>query len=163
MYKGWWLAVESLSYRYRFYVDNLLAGVLFVLLRIFCLCHLSLLCVSLGFIYISVVSLSECPRLQPNLYLSSLSLNGLNICFSLGVGFPGKLHVIILSIDDLLINTALSIHAILMPLLPVLLVSIPRHFHSLVIHSSLSISTALSIPLVPISLNSSLLKTPFLH
>lgn len=33
MYKGWWLAVESLSYRYRFYVDNLLAGVLFVLLR----------------------------------------------------------------------------------------------------------------------------------
>lgn len=93
----------------------------------------------LGFTHISAVSLSECPRLQPSLYLPPPSLNGLNIWFSLGVGFPGELHVIILSTDVLLMNLALSIHAI------ILYQSswCPYPGISLVIHNNLNVSTAL--------------------
>lgn len=109
-------------------------------IRIFCLCHLSLLCMSLGFTHISADSLSEYPGPQPSLHLPTPSLNGLSICFSLDVGFPDKLHVIILSIDGLLMNLALSIYANLIPLLPVPLESTPRQFHSLVIQSNLNIS-----------------------
>lgn len=108
------------NYLFFLNVENLLAGLLFGPLRrwqqIFCLCHLSLLCMSLGFTQISAGSLCECPRFQTSLCLPPPSLNGLNICFNLDVGFSGKLHIIMLSIDDLLMNLALSIHAI--PILP---------------------------------------------
>lgn len=106
-----WVAVGSLSYTYTSFLGwkNPCWCAFCTLkemtaIRICCLSHLSQLCMSLGFTHFSFVSLNDCPWLTSSLYLLPSSFNGLSLCFTLGEGCPDKLHVVMLSNDDLPMN-----------------------------------------------------------
>lgn len=103
--------------------------------------------------------LFECPRLQSSLYLLLSSVNILSLRFPFHVGYSDKLQVVMLCIGDLWMNLgAISTSNSYIPsaspswcLHPG--IHIPFSFTAL-----LTLQLQLPIPLVPVSLTSSLLK-----